>query len=240
MTPLRIAAALAAALVWTAPTAARADESRLPTDVAPTFEAIHLNLDADKEDYSGTVRIQITVRQATSTIRFHAQEMELKRLELQGAGGTVALSAGAEENGIVTARAAGPIAPGSYTLAIDFVNDFDRRAASLYRLQSGGRWYAFTQFQAIDARRAFPCWDEPSFKVPYQITLSVRAGREAVSNTPVEKESTEGGVRTIVFAKTKPLPSYLLAIASGPLEFVPIPGLRVPGRVVVPRGSTAL
>src|SRR5688572_31850699 len=127
MTPLRIAAALAAALVWTTPTAARADESRLPTDVAPTFEAIHLNLDADKEDYSGTVRIQITVRQATSTIRFHAQEMELKRLELQGAGGTVALSAGPEEKGIVTARPAGPRWAGRHSRATALGTEFGRR-----------------------------------------------------------------------------------------------------------------
>jgi alanyl aminopeptidase len=217
-----------------------ADETRLPTDVTPTFEAIHLTLDADKPDYSGTVQIQITVQKRTDAIRFHAQEMDLKRVELKGAAGTVSLAAGPDVKGIVTATSTGPIEPGAYTLPIDFTNDFDRRASSLYRLETGGRWYAFTQFEAIDARRAFPCWDEPAFKFPYQLTLTIPAAHEAVSNTPVEKETAEGSQKTIVFAATKPLPSYLLALATGPLEFVPIPGLRVPGRVVVPRGSKEL
>ncbi len=233
-----LAVALLAALSLAPP--ALGDEARLPTYVIPTFEAIHLNLDADKPDYSGTVQIQITVQKRTGTIRFHAQEMELKRVELNGPGGSVSLAAGPDVKGIVTATSTGPIEPGAYTLTIDFTNDFDRRASSLFRLESGGRWYAFTQFQAIDARRAFPCWDEPAFKFPYRVTLTVPAGHEAVSNTPVEKETAEGGQRTLVFAATKPLPSYLLAMATGPLEFVPIPGLRVPGRVVVTKGSREL
>ena len=220
--------------------AALADEAHLPTDVVPSFEAIHLTLDADKPDYSGTVQVQITVLKRTDAIRFHAQEMELKRVELNGPGGSVPLAAGPDLKGIVTATSTGPIEPGAYTLTIDFTNDFDRRASSLYRLETGGRWYTFTQFEAIDARRAFPCWDEPAFKFPYRLTLTIPAGHEAVSNTPVEKETDEGGQRTLVFAATKPLPSYLLAIATGPLEFVPIPGLRVPGRVVVTKGSKEL
>ncbi|HKQ18708.1 MAG TPA: M1 family metallopeptidase, partial [Candidatus Eisenbacteria bacterium] len=122
----------------------------------------------------------------------------------------------------------------------DFANDFDTRAAGLYRLETGGHAYTFTQFEAIDARKAFPCWDEPAFKFPYQMTIAVPEAHRAVSNTPVEKETVEGGVRTVTFAKTKPLPSYLLAIATGPLEFTPIPGLRVPGRVVTVQGAAGL
>jgi alanyl aminopeptidase len=231
---------LAVGLSLAASSARAADEVRLPTDVRPTFEAIHLNLDPDKPDYTGSVQIKITVPRPTSELRFHAQEMELVRLELRGAGKPVSLSAGPDENGIVTARSHDPIPPGDYELSIEFKNDFDRRASSLYRLQTGGLWYAFTQFEAIDARRAFPCWDEPAFKNPWQITLSIPQRLEGVSNTPVERETTSGGVRTMVFKATKPLPSYLLALAVGPLEFVPIPGLRVPGRVAVPKGSKDL
>ena len=217
-----------------------ADEVRLPTEVRPTFEAIHLNLDPDKPAYTGSVQIKITVPRPTSELRFHAQEMDLVRLELRGTGKRISLSSGPDENGIVTARSHDPIPPGDYELSIQFKNDFDRRASSLYRLQTDRLWYAFTQFEAIDARRAFPCWDEPAFKIPWQITLSIPRRLEALSNTPVERETTSDGVRTMVFKATNPLPSYLLALAVGPLEFVPIPGLRVPGRVVVPRGSKEL
>ena len=208
--------------------------------MAPAFQSIRLSLDPSKRDYTGRVRIDLDVRRSVDAIRFHAKSMDLRRLTLEGPGGTVELKAAAEDHDIVAARGPSRLEPGRYTLAIEFANDFDSTAASLFRLETGGSWYAFTQFEAIDARRAFPCWDEPAFKIPWQLTVSVPAGQEAVSNTPVESDATEAGVRTIAFAKTKPLPSYLLAIAVGPFEFVPIPGLRVPGRVVVPRGSAAL
>jgi alanyl aminopeptidase len=216
------------------------DEVRLSTDVRPTFEAIHLNLDPDKPDYTGSVQIRLTVPRETSELSFHAQEMDLVRLELRGPGKPISLSAGPDVRGIVTVRSHDPIPPGDYELSIDFKNDFDRRASSLHRLQTGGLWYAFTQFEAIDARRAFPCWDEPAFKIPWQVTLAIPQRLEGLTNTPVERETTSNGIRTMVFRETKPLPSYLLAFAVGPLEFVPIPGLRVPGRVVVPRGSKEL
>jgi len=216
------------------------EETRLPTDVQPRFESVELRLDPAQADYTGTVRIDLTVQRPTDAIRFHAQAMELRRVELEGKSGKVALAAGPDERGIVTAKAPASIAPGDYVLTIDFSNNFDITAASLYRLQTGGRWYAFTQFEAIDARKAFPCWDEPSFKFPWQMTLSVPEGLEAVSNTPIASEHSSGGTKTLVFSKTKPLPSYLLAIAVGPFDFVPITGLRVPGRVVVPKGSKAL
>ncbi|HYJ31917.1 MAG TPA: M1 family metallopeptidase [Candidatus Binatia bacterium] len=227
-------------LTLAAASVARADEARLPTDVQPRFEAVQLQLDPSKPDYTGTVRVDLTVRQPTETIRFHAQALDLRRVELAGADGKTLLAYGPDDHGIVTAKGTATIAPGDYVLTIDFVNDFDRTAASLFRLETGGRWYAYTQFEAVDARKAFPCWDEPAYKVPWQVTLSIPDGQEAVSNTPVEKDTRAGGVRTLVFGKTKPLPSYLIAMAVGPLEFVPISGLRVPGRVVVPQGSKAL
>ncbi|HEX7078065.1 MAG TPA: M1 family metallopeptidase [Candidatus Eisenbacteria bacterium] len=221
---------------------ARADvpAGRLPTDVIPTFQSVDLTLDADSADYSGSVRVELRVSRATDAIRFHAKDMDLHRVALRGPKGEVALTPTVGDQAIVTATAGGPIAPGSYTLTVEFSNDFDRRAAGLYRLRTGGHWYAFTQLEAIDARKAFPCWDEPSFKFPYQITLHVPERHRAVSNTPVERETVADGVRTVVFKRTKPLPSYLLAIATGPFEFVPIPGLRVPGRIVTVQGASAL
>ena len=224
-----------------APSAFGEDAStRLPSDVAPTFQSVRLDLNADKTDYTGSTRIEIVVRRETPSIRFHAVEMELKRISLRGSRGVVALVPDSLGGGIVAARAPSPIAPGAYTLTIEFANDFDTRAAGLYRLTSEGHAYAFTQFEATDARKAFPCWDEPAFKFPYQLTIAVPEAHRAVSNTPVEKETVAKGIRTVVFAKTKPLPSYLIAIATGPLEFTPIPGLRVPGRVVTPKGASAL
>ena len=220
---------------------AHADITRLPNDVIPSFEAIHLNLDAAKLDYSGTVEVDLRTTAPKQAIQFHAQQMNLTRARLVSAkGAALTLKTQEGEDGMITATASRTIAPGQYRLEIQFTNDFDHRATGLYRLETEGNAYTFTQFEATDARAAFPCWDEPCFKFPYQVTLSIPAAHEAVSNTPIERETVKNGIKTVVFRRTKPLPSYLLAIATGPLEFVPIQGMSIPGRVVVPKGSTAL
>src|SRR6185369_17632985 len=146
----------------------------------------------------------------------------------------------ADEQGLVTARASRPLAAGAYRLEIAFTQAFNAQSVGLYRTEKDGRSYAFSQFEADDARRAFPCWDEPGVKIPYQLTAEVPAAHLAVSNTPVEREekgSAGEGWKTVVFKRTPRLPAYLLALASGPLEATPIPGLSVPGRIVTVAGG---
>ena len=246
MTPFRIRRMLvawstASILAVGLPSVTTADESqRLPGDAIPSFESIHLNLDAAKTDYTGSVRVALRVPKATRSIHFHAQEMKLTRVVLQAKGKSWPLTTKEGVWGMITATATREIPAGSYMLEVEFANEFDRRATSLYRVESGGNAYTFTQFEAIDARAAFPCWDEPEYKIPYQVTLTVPEAHEAVTNTPIATTSTSKGMKTVVFQKTKPLPSYLLAIATGPFEYVPMQGTSIPARIVVPKGSTAL
>jgi alanyl aminopeptidase len=141
---------------------------------------------------------------------------------------------------VVTARAPRKLAPGAYTLTIEFTNNFDTRADALYKLEAGGDAYVVSQFEAISARQAFPCWDEPEYKIPWQLTLVVPKAHMAISNTPALRDSVTGERRTVEFEATPPLPSYLVAILTGPWETVPVTGMSVPGRIVVPRGATAL
>jgi alanyl aminopeptidase len=111
--------------------------------------------------------------------------------------------------------------------------------SGIFRTEDQGNRYLLTQFEQIAARRAFPCFDEPSYKVPWQVTLHVPAGNRAVSNTPVLSETTEGTTKTFVFQETKPLPSYLVAFGVGPFEFVDagVAGRNhVPVRIVTAKG----
>ena len=202
---IRAALAMAAVLSGLASDPADAAVGRLPTDIVPTFEAIRLNLDADKMDYSGSVRVELKVLKPTRTIQFHAQEMKLGKIVLVGKGGPRELTPKEGAEGLVTATAAADIAPGAYTLDVSFSNEFDQRATSLYRLVTEGHAYAFTQFEAVDARQAFPCWDEPAFKFPYQITVVVPRAHEAVSNTPVERQTVKDGMKTVVFRRKSEL-----------------------------------
>jgi len=240
-------AALRAALLALAPLAfaahahaAETPDVRLGSDVVPTFQAVRLRLDADERRYTGSIRAELRVAKATAVVQLHAEGQELSRVALKQGGDTVHVSVERGERGLLTLTADRPLAPGAATLEVDFAHAYGTRAVGLYRVYRGGRGYLFTQFESDDAREAFPCWDEPGFKFPYQLTLEVPVRHEAISNTPVESQVEKDGWKTIVFKKTPPLPSYLLALATGPLEFTPIPGLRVPARVVTVQGQKAL
>jgi len=217
-----------------------ASNNRLDRDVVPTFESVKLRVDPSRPDYFGTVHIDIRVVTPTDSFRLYAKDMDVISLRLEGTAGAVTVTHASGEGGFLAVRAGQALAAGEYGLDIDFMNDFDTRANGLYRLKSGEDWYCYTQFEAVAAREAFPCWDEPEFKIPFQLTLTVPEASSAVSNTPIASESTIGGQRTVTFGRTPPMPSYLVAIAAGPFDYLPIRGMSVPGRVVTTKGSAVL
>ena len=236
--PWALAAAALAVPAVAAPKPAAT--GRLGTEVVPTFEAVRLTADARQPDYTGSVRIELDVRQPVKGFALHARDMEIRRLALSGPGGAVDVTHTRGERGRLDVAASAALRPGPHVLEIDFANKYDTQATGLYKVAVGGESYLFTQFEADDARQAFPCWDEPAFKIPYQVTVVVPEAHAAVSNTPPSSDTVKDGQRTVVFARTKPLPAYLVALATGPLEFVPIPGMSMPGRVVTVKGAAAL
>jgi cytosol alanyl aminopeptidase len=138
--------------------------------------------------------------------------------------------------GFVPARR---IPVGKHTLRVTYRGKMTKNDGDgIYTAQEAGDWYAFTQFESTDARRAFPCFDEPSFKVPWQLTIRAPKDVVAISNTPVDSERVEGATKIVRFAETPPLPSYLVAFAVGPFDFVDAGKTRTgtPIRIVVPRG----
>ncbi|MGK2855671.1 MAG: M1 family metallopeptidase [Thermoanaerobaculia bacterium] len=233
----RFALTLAATLCLTA--SVHAAGIRLGTEVTPTYQLIDLKIDPEQKSYSGLTRVSLRVNEPTETIRFHAEELEIAKVRLDGPGATIPVKIETAKD-VVTLRAARVLEPGNYSLRIDFTNEFNTRAVGLYRMEAEGRGYAFTQFEAIDARKAFPCWDEPSFKQPFQLRLTVRDTDEAVTNTPEARVRRENGWKTIEFERTEPMPTYLVAIAVGPMDSVAVEGLSIPGRIYMPRGQARL
>jgi aminopeptidase N len=219
-----------------------AEFKRLDENAFPTFQSINLKLDPALAEYSGSVSIQFDIKKATNTFSFNADGLTLGKMKLKGPDGYVGFGSKVNEvdTSVIDVTTDDEIQPGSYTLDIDFTNDFNTQATSLYKLKVDERSYSFTQFESIDAREAFPCWDEPIFKIPFQMTLTVPENHETVSNTPFLSEKITDGWKTVVFEKTKPIPSYLLAIATGELEFVDIPGMSIPGRIVTVKGKTEM
>ena len=211
---------------------------RLGSDVVPTSQSIALEADPRSDSYRGSVSVELDVRKATSAFRFHAQGLSIVSLRLShGARPIDAVYAGAEGDTVLV-KTGERLQRGRYSLAIDFTNKFNRQAVGLYKMTlRDGTPYLFTQFQAVDARRAFPAWDEPGIKLPYELTVTIPGQYDAVSNTPVVSETKDGDSKTIRFARTKPLPSYLLALAVGQFDYTPIEGMSVPGRVIAPKGQ---
>jgi cytosol alanyl aminopeptidase len=240
----RIALALATCSVAIgAAHAADAPIGRLGNDVVPVAESIALDVDPRLPDYAGSVDVGIEVRKPTRTFRFHARSIEISKLTIERQGGgapPIQVTHKALADEMIEAATDVEMPKGRYTMHIDFHNRFDTEAKGLYRLHVAGEWYAFTQFEAIDAREAFPCWDEPGFKIPYRVTLTVPAADAAIANTGEDSAVEKNGKRTVVFKTTRPLPAYLLAVATGPLEFVPVPGTSIPTRIVTTKGQSSL
>ena len=217
-----------------------ADTIRLKKEVVPTFQAIDLKIDAREADYSGTVSIDLEVFNPTNEFIFHAEDIELNKVLLTNGEKELDYTINRGEKGRVTLTTNDKMKKGSYKLEIDFTTSFNTQAVGLYRTEVEGESYLFTQFEESDARKAFPCFDEPAFKFPYQMTLSVPEEHIAIANTPVAKETSADGWKTYEFEITKPLPSYLLAIATGPLETVEVPDMPIPTRIVTVKGKSHL
>jgi hypothetical protein len=165
----------------------RADEPRLDPNVAPTFEAVTLNLDADQETYTGSVRIDLRVAKTTRDFLFHAEEMTIDSATLEGKSGAVPITiADAGDRGTRRATSQSDLVPGDYVLSIQFSKPYNTKAVGLYRVHYEGRSYLFSQMESLDCRKAFPCWDEPIYKIAWQMTLTVPLQQEAVTK-PVEK-----------------------------------------------------
>jgi alanyl aminopeptidase len=217
---------------------AAADTVRLGHDVVPRSQAISLSVDPRGDSYRGTTTLALDVKKATNAFRMHAADLTIDSIHLTKGGDEIGVTQAAGEDQTILVTAEKQLEPGSYALVISFTNKFNRQAVGLYKMEmKGGEPYLFTQFQAIDARRAFPCFDEPAIKIPYELTVAIPAQYDAISNTPVAKETASGETKSIRFAQTKPLPSYLVALAVGKFDYTPIAGMSVPGRVIAPKGQ---
>ena len=173
----------------------------------------------------------------------HAKKLTIERADAATPAGThFDLAARSGPNGALELVASTDMPAGLLTLTIDFRGQLPETNAGLYRVQSEARWYAFTQFEAIDARRAFPCFDQPSFKTPYSVTLQVPATMKALANAPATAEHLRDDMREVQFATTAPLPTYLVAFAVGDFDIVAAPAnaAQVPIRVVTTKGKGKL
>ncbi|MBC7977845.1 MAG: M1 family peptidase, partial [Myxococcales bacterium] len=195
---------------------------RLPRTFLPTSYAAQLAIDPAVAGFDGTVAITGTLAERAQVIWLHGHGLQVTRAVASQSGTEVALTATQHGDELLAFRAQAPLAAGTWTLTIAYKGAYDERNTSgVFKQTVAGAPYIYTQFEALYARRAFPCFDEPDSKVPWQLTLDVPAKLVAVSNTPIQRErAIAGGKKRIEFAQTKPLPSYLVAFGVGPFDVV--------------------
>ena len=220
---------------------------RLPADTHPLAQAIELRLDPRQPGYTGSVDIDIQLDTARSTLWLHGKGERVSRATVTPDGAPPIAASWQErhESGVVALALAKSAPAGRARIHLEFDAPFGRGQHGLYKAREADVDYAFTQFEAIAAREAFPCFDEPGFKIPFMTTLVVPADTVAVANTHELSHAPDpaGGVR-FSFAPTLPLPSYLVAFAVGPLDIVPAPDVpanavrtrTLPLRAVTARG----
>ncbi len=197
----------------------------LPVSVRPSKYRITLQPDLDSFTFSGSEVVEVEVVEPTSTIIVNAAELEVQscRLDMAGAGSkepSVSLDEGAET---LTLDFGEPLPTGKAELFIEFTGELNDKLRGFYRSQyqtpdGETRSLATTQFESTDARRAFPCWDEPAHKASFEVTLVFQDTLNAISNTPVVEESPAGpGLKSVRFAETPVMSTYLLAFVVGDL-----------------------
>ena len=218
---------------------------RLPDGVAPTKIAATLTLVPAEDSFRGTADIDLTIARPTRVVWLHATEMTVSEAhaEIPGSKSRAArvIDGGPHFLGFAFDEA---LPSGPVRLSVTYtghVSASDDRG--VFRETVNGDSYLFSQFENVDARRAIPCFDEPAFKIPWQLTLRVKPSDKAFSNTPVVEEKLDAdGLRTVKFAPTKPMSSYLVAFAVGPFDVVDAgksEKSKTPVRIAVPRGKSA-
>jgi len=214
---------------------------RLPRSVVPSRYDLTLEPDLDAGTFAGLMEATVEVVEPVTEIVLNANELQLDEATLQGADGAsveVAKILTDHEAERATLELAETAAPGSWSLRIAFHAELNPRLTgfyrSVYREDGRTRVIGTTHFEATDARRAFPCWDEPDLKAVFGITIVVKDGVFAVSNGPeIEREPLDDGRVRIRFADTIPMSTYLAAWVVGPLDVTaPVDARGIPIRVV--------
>jgi alanyl aminopeptidase len=200
---------------------------------------LDLRIDPSQPAFTGKVAIEIETAGVSRELWLNGTGLTISRAAVDGKPAR----AEAVRDQFVRLEYDAVLPAGRHNVAIDYSAKFTERPVGAYRRKSGSDWYVYTTFTAIDARRAFPCFDEPRFKTPWQVTITAPGPLMAVANSRVLSDSpAPGRWHEVRFAPTKPLPSEVVAFAVGPFDVASggtAGANNVPVRVLTPRGRAA-
>ncbi|MEY2493367.1 MAG: hypothetical protein QOH24_2318 [Verrucomicrobiota bacterium] len=239
-------------LIFTAVTSLSAEKpfdfasapGKLPKNIRPSDYVIHIQPDVAGLTFTGNETVQLNVDSVTREVVFNALEITISGAHVDGKELPASATKIDSKTELVTISLAEALQPGQHTLALKFagkINQFGRGFYyAKYREQGSGAEKIFfgTQFEATDARRFFPCWDEPAFRARFQLTIVVPENWMAVSNMPIASERKVADGREVSFQPTPSMSSYLNVFCAGEFDSIEseIEGVKL--RIITTKGKS--
>ena len=195
-----------------------AGAQRLPDTVVPEHYTLTLTPDLKSATFSGVESIDVTVKQAVSSVTLNAAEIAFQSVTISAGGqeqtATVILDKGKEQ---ARFEFPAPVPAGKAALSITYTGILNGELRGFYLSKTERRRYAVTQFEPTDARRAFPSFDEPAFKASFDVSLVAEAADTAISNGPIVSDTAGpgDGKHTIKFLTSPKMSTYLVAFLVG-------------------------
>nr|XP_058942473.1 puromycin-sensitive aminopeptidase-like [Pocillopora verrucosa] len=221
---------------------------RLPTSVLPKNYKLTLTPNLTEFTFAGEEVIDVEVQQTTDKVTMNCLDIVVKSANFSAGGSTVDSSeiTYSKEDETTTISFPSSLPLGNGQLFLDFTGELNDKMKGFYRSKYTGtdgseKYCAVTQFEPTDARRAFPCWDEPAHKATFDITLVVPKDRVALSNMNVveEKDAEDASLKVVTYARTPVMSTYLVAFVVGEFDYVEgkdSDGVLI--RVYTPKGKT--
>ena len=219
---------------------------KLPKDVVPTDYSVRIVPDIDKLTFAGTETVKLTARRRVRQLVLNALELKIEAASIDGKELPDSAIKADTKNELLTLALRSELATGEHTLTLRFTGKIDERGQGLFYMryeEQGSRarkTMLGSQFEATDARRFFPCWDEPVFRARFQLTAVVPENWLAVSNMPVESEKKIAGGKEVRFAATPPMSSYLNVFVAGELDFIESRSGPTQLRVIATKGKAEM
>ncbi|MFT3840651.1 MAG: M1 family metallopeptidase [Myxococcaceae bacterium] len=191
---------------------------QLPSHTRPVSYALELTLLTTKERFSGREDIQLELSEPRRVLWLHGRNLEVTAATANGQSGKWEQ---VNSEGLAKLTFDTELPKGHATLHLEWSAAYDPALTGIYLSKEAGETYVGSQFETHFARRGFPCFDDPQFKTPWDISVIIDAKHQYSMNTnPVETKPLEGGLQRVTFGRTQPLPSYLLNFAVGPFDVV--------------------
>ncbi len=196
-----------------------ATSGRLSNTVLPQSYTLNLNVIPEEGTFSGEVTMDIQIQQPTQSITLHALELTVQQAELYQHAKTLSATLSEDVTSeTITLTCPEQLSAGPAQIRILYSGKLNKQLRGLYEVRHEDKTYAFTQFEATDARRMLPCFDEPAMKARFSLTVTYPAALTAISNMPAAEESVEGAYKKTRFDTTPVMSTYLLALALAPLQ----------------------